>query len=179
MLSGNTQIIIPENISGAVTGVTINDTVYTTTAIPVDDANYQLIIDWLNSLGTGITFYGTLVNDSNVLYFIIYTDCNAVFDSSKINKISGYITVDFNYDFNLSICEETLEGSLACIFSKFENSFCGNCKCNDICKNKNSLAIQKATLMMREIELLKAAGEPYESKLEEYSAIIKMLCQCK
>ena len=68
--------------------------------------------------------------------------------------------------------------AVACIFSNYEESFCKGCGCGDICKNKKSNNIMKATMMLRELELIKDNEFLYNQKLALYEPIMITLCRC-
>lgn len=68
--------------------------------------------------------------------------------------------------------------SLNCIYGKYEESFCTNCQCENICKNKKSNNILKATLMLRHLELVQDDYYEYHRLLDLYTPILNTLCHC-
>ncbi len=110
--------------------------------------------------------YGTcgLANNYYV-YFNTGERVDRVYPSPYISsKIQEYSTTIFD--------------SITCIFSKYESSFCTGCGCEDICKNKKSNNILKATLLLRELELLEGDTVEYNKKLSLYTPIFNILCHC-
>jgi hypothetical protein len=165
--------------------VTLNGVIYSPgTAYTINQSTLPLILQWLNSLGFGAIFYGSIVTlqDSQTSVLSISTGSTDQFDSSLDNFIAfstsqGEFSVNFEFAESTQAVSEILD-NLACVMSNYENSFCQNCGCGDICKNKKSLNILKATLLMRELELPYDSAYEFQQKLQQYSTIIKTLCQC-
>lgn len=150
----------------------------------LQQSTLQSIIDWLNSLGFGALFYVSYGTDYiyNTSKITIIISSNDVIDSSLNNSIYGEtnqseFNVQFSFTESTETASEILE-NLHCIMENYETSFCKSCKCDDICRNRKSNNILKATLLMRELELPFENETVFQNKLETYAEIIKKLCQC-
>lgn len=168
-----------------INGAFINGTAYTLgSPIILQQSNLQAIVDWFNSLGFGAIFYGSYFSDSITLISTIkiIAASNDTIDSSLVNSVFGEtnqseFNTDFTFTESTSNASEILE-NLSCVMQHYETSFCKSCKCDDICRNRKSSNILKATLLMRELELPFDSEVEFQNKLEEYSTVIKKLCQC-
>lgn len=152
--------------------------------IILNSANLVAVLEWLNSLGFGAIFYGSYSTDSATLIstITIATSSNDQLDSSLVNKILGETNqsefdVAFTFEESSESASEILD-SLACVMANYKTSFCESCKCDDICRNRKSANIMKATLLMRELELPFDSETEFQDKLAQYAGIIKTLCQC-
>lgn len=109
--------------------------------------------------------------------YIIYKKTSGTFSPLFTDEDFTGVTESYINRFIFTpVC--TFSENIACVFSYYESAFCGRCNCGDVCKNKKSNNILKATLMLRELELIQDSEVEYNAKLSLYTSVMQKLCQC-